>query len=85
MPWYDGQTLLHYLENVNVGANRNMVTLFSGTVCRSPNQDFRGFAGQVASGRIVPGEEVVVLPSGKRTRVKALHFFKGRDRRSSKR
>lgn len=77
MPWYDGQTLLHYLENVNVGANRNMVDFrFPVQYVVRPNQDFRGFAGQVASGRITPGEEVVVLPSGKRTHVKALHFFK---------
>jgi bifunctional enzyme CysN/CysC len=76
MPWFDGSTLLHYLENVNVGATRNRVDFrFPVQYVVRPNQDFRGFAGQIASGRIVPGEEVVVLPSGLSTRVKSLHFF----------
>jgi bifunctional enzyme CysN/CysC len=73
MLWYDGPTLLHHLENVNVGAGRNLVDFrFPVQYVVRPNQNFRGFAGQVASGRITPGEEVVVLPSGFRSRVKAI-------------
>ncbi len=65
MPWYDGPTLLHHLENVNVGATRNLVDFrFPVQMVVRPHQDFRGFAGQIASGTISPGEEVVVLPSG---------------------
>ena len=74
MPWYDGPTLLHHLENVNVGASRNLVDFrFPVQLVIRPHQDFRGFAGQIASGTISPGEEVVVLPSGMSSRVRGVH------------
>ena len=73
MAWYKGTTLMHYLENVSVGASRNLVDFRYPvqTVIR-PHQDFRGFAGQIASGSISPGEEVVVLPSGKGSKVESI-------------
>ncbi len=72
-PWYDGPTLLHHLENVNVGASRNLVDFrFPVQMVIRPHQDFRGFAGQIASGSITPGEEVIVLPSGKNSTVQAI-------------
>lgn len=78
MPWYDGPSLLHHLENVNVGASRNLVDFrFPVQYVVRPNQNFRGFAGQVASGRITPGEEVVILPSGLKSRVKTITTFEG--------
>jgi len=74
--WYDGPTLLHHLENVNIGASRNLVDFrFPVQMVVRPHQDFRGFAGQIASGTISPGEEVVVLPSGKSSRVRAIHAY----------
>jgi bifunctional enzyme CysN/CysC len=77
MPWYDGPTLLHHLENVNVGASRNLVDFrFPVQMVVRPHQDFRGFAGQIASGTISPGEEIVVLPSGKTSRVRAIYNYK---------
>ena len=77
-PWYNGPTLLHHLENVKVGASRNLVDfrLPVQTVIR-PHQDFRGFAGQIASGSISPGEEIVVLPSGKESRVQSIVALEG--------
>ncbi|HMN30435.1 MAG TPA: sulfate adenylyltransferase subunit CysN [Caldilineaceae bacterium] len=76
MGWYEGPTLLHHLENVNVGATRNMVDFrFPVQSVIRPHQDFRGFAGQIASGSIQPGEEVVVLPSGRQSKVKAVVSF----------
>lgn len=73
MPWYDGPTLLHHLEHVNIGATRNLVDFrFPVQYVIRPHQHFRGFAGQIASGRITPGAEVVVLPAGLRSRVKAI-------------
>lgn len=76
MPWYDGTTLLHHLETVNVGASRNLVDFrFPVQYVIRPHQNFRGFAGQIASGRVTPGEEVVVLPSGLTTRVKNIVTF----------
>ena len=74
MPWYNGATLLHHLETVNIGAGRNIVDfrLPIQYVIRASNadgRDFRGFAGQIVSGRIALGEEVVALPTGIRSRV----------------
>jgi len=78
LAWYNGATLLHHLESVNVGADRNLVDfrLPVQYVIR-PHQDFRGFAGRVASGTVAPGEEVVVLPSGVATRVRSVETFEG--------
>ncbi|RME50239.1 MAG: sulfate adenylyltransferase subunit CysN [Caldilineae bacterium] len=78
MPWYDGATLLHHLETVNVGVSRNVVDFrFPVQYVIRPNQDFRGYAGQVASGRVAPGDEVVVLPSGLTSRVRSVVTFEG--------
>ena len=78
MPWYNGATLLHHLETVNIGAGRNIVDfrLPIQYVIRASNadgRDFRGFAGQIVSGRIALGEEVVALPTGIRSRVAGIH------------
>ncbi len=71
MPWYQGTTLLHHLENVNVGADRNLIDFrFPVQYVIRPHQDFRGFAGRIASGVIRPGEEVLVLPGGHQSRIK---------------
>jgi bifunctional enzyme CysN/CysC len=76
MRWYDGPTLLHHLENVNIGASRNLVDFrFPVQMVLRPHQDFRGFAGQIASGSITPGEEIVALPSGRTSRVRAIHSY----------
>jgi bifunctional enzyme CysN/CysC len=76
MPWYEGPTLLHHLENVNVGVTRNLVDFrFPVQSVIRPHQDFRGFAGQIASGSIQPGEEVAVLPSGRKSTVKSIVTF----------
>jgi bifunctional enzyme CysN/CysC len=73
MPWYKGTTLLHFLENVKVNASRNQVDFrFPVQYVIRPNQEFRGFSGQVVSGKIRPGEEIVALPSGNSSTVKEL-------------
>ena len=78
MPWYNGSTLLHHLENVNVGGSRNLVDFrFPVQYVIRPNQNFRGFAGQIASGRIARGEEIVVLPSGLSSRVNSIVTLDG--------
>lgn len=77
-PWYDGPTLLHHLEHVNIGASRNLIDFrFPVQSVIRPHQDFRGFAGQIASGSITPGEEVVALPSGKTSHVTAVVTYDG--------
>jgi bifunctional enzyme CysN/CysC len=73
MSWYDGTTLLHHLESVNIGTSRNTVDFrFPVQSVVRPDQDFRGFAGQIASGRVSTGEEIVVLPSGLSSRIKSI-------------
>ncbi len=63
-PWYDGPTLLHHLEHVNLGSPQNLIDFRMPVqyVIR-PHQNFRGFAGNVVSGKLREGEEVMVLPS----------------------
>lgn len=72
-PWYDGPTLLSFLETVHVGSDQNFADFrFPVQYVLRPNLDFRGFCGKVASGVVHKGDEVVALPSGKKSRVKAI-------------
>ncbi len=69
-PWYDGPSALEYLETVDVArAARDIGFRLPVQWVNRPNQDFRGFAGTVAAGELHPGDEVVALPSGRRSRV----------------
>ncbi len=70
MPWYRGESLLEYLEDVEVARGRPDTGFRMPVqwVCR-PDQNFRGFAGTVVAGDIHAGAEVAVLPSGRRSRV----------------
>ena len=78
MAWYRGSTLLHHLEHVNVGAHRNLVDFrFPVQYVIRPDQDYRGYAGRVASGTIRAGEEILVLPSRRTTRVASVDSFDG--------
>lgn len=73
MPWYNGTTLLHCLETVNVGANKNLVDFRLPVQCIiRPHQNFRGIAGRISSGRVRVGDEVVSLPSGSSSMVTKL-------------
>jgi bifunctional enzyme CysN/CysC len=70
MPWYQGPTLMEHLETVEVdGTLGNQPFRLPVQWVNRPNADFRGFAGQIASGRISQGERVRVLPSGRESRV----------------
>jgi bifunctional enzyme CysN/CysC len=73
MPWYSGPSLMHYLETVDVGVHRNYVDFrFPVQLAVRPHQDFRGFAGQVASGQVTVGDEVLILPSRQTSRVRSI-------------
>jgi len=77
-PWYKGSTLLHKLETVKTQSDRNQVDFrYPVQHVIRPNQDFRGYAGQIASGKIRPGEEVVVLPSERSTTVDTIVTLDG--------
>lgn len=79
-PWYEGSTLLHHLEHVYTGSDRNFID------ARFPVQyvirpmshdyhDYRGYAGKVASGTFRPGDEVLVLPSGFTSRIAGIDMY----------
>lgn len=78
MPWYQGETLMKLLENVEIAGDANVqdVRLPVQYVNR-PNLDFRGYCGTLASGILKPGDEITVLPSGKESTVKALVTYDG--------
>jgi bifunctional enzyme CysN/CysC len=70
MPWYEGPTLLQELEQIEVAADRNLRDFrFPVQYVNRPHLDFRGFCGTLAAGMVRPGDEVVALPSGRRSRV----------------
>ncbi|WP_434772497.1 sulfate adenylyltransferase subunit CysN [Pseudomonas entomophila] len=77
-PWYTGPALMEILETVEVAADRNFTDLrFPVQYVNRPNLNFRGFAGTLASGIVHKGDEVVVLPSGKSSRVKSIVTYEG--------
>ena len=73
MDWYKGETLLSYLENVDVNHYEDEKGFYMPVqrVCR-PDYSFRGFQGQVESGCIVVGDEISVLPNGEKANVKKI-------------
>jgi len=82
MPWYEGPSLLHHLEHVHIGSDRNLVDVrFPVQYVIRPQSstvtDYRGYAGQVASGILKPGDEVMVLPSGFTSRISAIDTADG--------
>ncbi|HYV16993.1 MAG TPA: GTP-binding protein [Conexibacter sp.] len=83
MDWYAGPTLLDHLETVPIAADRNLDDWRFPVqwVVRPQNDDahhdYRGYAGQIASGVLKPGEEVVVLPSGRTTRLAGIDTMDG--------
>lgn len=81
-PWYEGPSLLHHLEHVHIASDRNLVDVrFPVQYVIRPQSttvtDYRGYAGQVASGVLKPGDEVMVLPSGFTSRIAAIETADG--------
>jgi bifunctional enzyme CysN/CysC len=82
MPWFEGPSLLHHLENVHIASDRNLVDArFPVQYVIRPHQerhhDFRGYAGQIAGGIFKPGDEVIVLPSGLTTTIASIETKDG--------
>ena len=74
MPWYNGQALLPYLEQVDitVAAKEQGFYMPVQRVCR-PNHEFRGFQGQIEAGNIHVGDAITTLPSNEQAHVKSIH------------
>ena len=78
MPWYEGSPLMHLLEHVYIASDTNLIDFrFPVQYVNRPNPNFRGFCGSVASGIVRPGDDIMVFPSRKTSRVKAIHTFEG--------
>jgi bifunctional enzyme CysN/CysC len=79
MGWYQGPTLLGHLEEapINVAAMADEPFRMAVQWVNRPNLDFRGFAGQIGSGSVAPGDAIRVLPSGKTTTVKSIVTYDG--------
>ena len=76
-PWYKGPSLLEFLEDVEV-ERESLQTPFRLPVqwVNRPNLDFRGFSGTIASGTVSKGDEIMAMPSGKRSKVKDIVLYK---------
>jgi len=74
-PWYTGEALLTYLENVEVASKSEEEGFYMPVqrVCR-PNHTFRGFQGEIEAGSIAVGDEVTTLPSNEKALVKSIHI-----------
>jgi len=78
MEWYTGQPLLEILETVYVTSDRNFIDFrYPVQYVLRPDATFRGFSGTVASGVVRPGDEIMVLPSRKKSKVKEITTFDG--------
>ncbi|HEY2218930.1 MAG TPA: GTP-binding protein [Gaiellaceae bacterium] len=82
MPWYEGPTLLEHLETVEIAGDRNLEdrrfpVQWVIRPMADEHHDYRGYAGQIAGGVWRAGDEVVVLPSGLRSRVAAVETLDG--------
>ena len=78
MPWYQGPPLMHLLETVYIGSDRNLEDFrFPVQLVNRPNLDFRGFCGTVASGIVRRGDEIMALPSRKTSRIRSIVTFDG--------
>ncbi|QDV76324.1 sulfate adenylyltransferase subunit CysN [Botrimarina mediterranea] len=77
-PWYEGSTLMHHLENVHIASDRNLIDFrLPVQYVNRPNLDFRGFCGTLASGKVRVGDEVMALPSKRKSRIERIVTFDG--------
>ncbi|RXR29967.1 sulfate adenylyltransferase subunit CysN [Sphingobium fluviale] len=78
-PWYTGKPLIEHLETVELDVTADQGKPFRMAVqwVNRPNLDFRGFSGQIATGRVVPGDAIRVLPSGKTSTVSRIVTLDG--------
>ncbi len=78
MPWYQGSTLMNFLDTVYIGSDRNLEDFrFPVQSVSRPHLDFRGYCGTISSGIVRRGDEVLALPSRKTSRIKSIVTFDG--------
>jgi sulfate adenylyltransferase subunit 1 len=74
MPWYQGKSLLRYLENVYIGSDSNLIDFRLPVQWIVTAPDYRAYGGRLASGAVAPGEEIIALPSGFSSRVRRIEL-----------
>lgn len=78
MPWYRGTSLLDFLETVHIANDHNLKDFrYPIQYVLRPNLNFRGFSGRIASGIVRKGDEVMAIPSGKKSHVKSIVTYDG--------
>ena len=78
MDWYSGNTLMNFLETVYIGSDRNLQDFRMPVQwVNRPNLDFRGFCGTISSGIVRKGDEIMVLPSKRKSKVKEIVTYDG--------
>ena len=78
MSWYQGKTVLNYLETVEIKQVYGSTDFrYAVQYVLRPNLNYRGYAGQISSGRISKGDSITVYPSGKSSRVAAIDTYNG--------
>ena len=78
MPWYNGSTLMDFLETVNISSDRNLQDFrMPVQVVIRPDINFRGFGGTISSGIVRVGDEIMTLPSRKKSKVKEIVTYDG--------
>jgi bifunctional enzyme CysN/CysC len=82
MPWYEGTSLLHHLENVYIASDRNLTDVrfpvqWVVRPMTNAHHDYRGYAGQVAGGVLKAGDDVMVLPSGLTSKIRSIDTYDG--------
>lgn len=78
LPWYEGKSMLHFLETVHISSDRNFEDLrYPVQFVSRPDRDFRGFCAKIASGIIKKGDTVMVLPSRKTSTITSIVTYDG--------
>jgi hypothetical protein len=78
MAWYQGKTLLEHLETVPIATDRNVKDFrYPVQYVLRPHLDYRGFSGEIASGIVKKGDPILILPSRKTSRVRAIDTYGG--------
>ena len=77
-PWYSGPPLLELLETIHISSDRNLIDFrFPVQYVLRPDAGFRGYAGKIASGVVRPGDDILILPSEKRTKIREIITYDG--------
>lgn len=78
MPWYQGKTMMELLETIDIDKDPNIEDArFPVQFVNRPNPNFRGYCGTLSAGILKPGDDIVVLPSGQESKIKALVTYDG--------